>query len=119
MENIDTSCVLCNGSGYKSSRRWLNRLVGYILDAGATSVQDGPVHPLLRSLADKPGERPSADLEELTTKLTRRGPDGILGYDSMDRWEATKKIIASAGLDPNIWGMCDECHGSGERAMQQ
>lgn len=68
------------------------------------------LHPYLASLG--PYRRPSADMVELTTGLAGRAP-GFMGHDCCDRWSATKKIVAAAGL-PETWGICQACQGHGD-----
>jgi hypothetical protein len=51
-------------------------------------------------------------LDELTTGLAGRPPSSPFGHYSLDKWSATKKVVAAAGL-PKDWGKCPHCHGEG------
>ncbi len=47
-------------------------------------------------------------LVEITTGLAGRVPRTPFGHD---RYAAEKKIISAAGLDPEVWGICQTCKG--------
>ena len=38
---------------------------------------------------------------------------GFMGHDAIDRWRATAALVSAAGLDPEGWGKCATCGGSG------
>jgi hypothetical protein len=98
-------CPDCR-SGSTASKEALGRLVHLILIAGSDSIR-GAVHPWLREAGINSVGK---DFHELTAGLAGRAPRGALGHDGIDRWSATKKIIAAAGL-PEGWGTCKTCGG--------
>lgn len=85
----------------------LEHLVHLILIAGGDSLR-GRLHPWLASAGV---EGLGWHFHELTTGLAERSPDRPFGHDCIDRWVATRKVIAAAGLDPDKWGKCPTCHG--------
>ena len=52
------------------------------------------------------------DLNELSKNLSGSDPS-FIGYDGVARWHVEKRIIKLANLDPDIWGICKHCDGSG------
>lgn len=105
-------CSECK-NGSTLAAEWLGAIMHLLLMAGEASIEDRPLHPWLRSLALAPNDRPNAEMAALTGGLAGRPPRNPLGHDALDRWEAQKKLITAAGLDPKIWGICPICRGSG------
>jgi len=117
------ACPDCNRMGMTSAHEWLETIVHLIMVLGEDGRKtqrklDGqPVngyhpHPWLMELACRPDKVPSPDAALLSNGLAGRTPS-FLGHDSCDKWEATRKIIAAAGLDPEVWGVCPTCGGHG------
>lgn len=121
-------CSACNGTGETPSMTALSRLVSTLMLAGTDSLERTPngrpgflpnypgapaahahhwPHPCLR---DAGVDDPGTTMHELTTGLAGRPPSRPFGHDSCDRWAATRKIIAAAGL-PEKWGWCAACDG--------
>ncbi len=107
-------CPTCSGACLTPARQWLEAIVSCLLLAGEDSrYPDRPLHPFLRSFAQRPDVRPSAELADLTSGLAgRRIGKGIIGHDAIDRYSAVKKVILAAGL-PETWGWCPTCEGDG------
>lgn len=111
-------CPDCS-NGYTPAHRWLDAITQLIMIAGEASQETRPLHPWLQSLALAPRERPDAQMAALSGGLAGRPPRAPLGHDSVDEWEATKKIVQAAGLDPATWGICQTCKGSGVDPAKQ
>ncbi|MDE2099689.1 MAG: hypothetical protein KGL39_20720 [Patescibacteria group bacterium] len=101
-------CPDCT-DGYTVARRYVHALVQLIMIAGEDSLR-GRKHPWLQNAGLCPVEPPTPDMAELTSGLAGREPSP-LGHDSCDNWRAEAKIIAAAGLDPKVWGICPTCEG--------
>ncbi len=103
-----THCI----DGSTPARKWLAAITSLIMIAGEEAAKNGVVtHPYLWALSNMPDMLPTPDMAELSTGLAGRSPEGRVGHDSMDHWEAERKIIAAAGLDPDVWGICPVCKG--------
>ena len=100
--------------GYTMARKRLADLVSLLLLSGSDSMKK-TCHPYFRDapLFHSEGAVCGKDMAELTTGLAERPPEGPLGHDVIDSWKAEDKIIKAAGLDPETWGVCQECKGSG------
>lgn len=98
-------------SGVNEARNLLGQLVTFIMLAGEAAAQGRVAHPWLQEIGVMTVPRQFA---ELTGGLAGRAPS-VFGHDSMDGYEAQKKIIAAAGL-PETWGLCQTCGGSAEVA---
>lgn len=96
-------------SGVTEARNLLGRLVTFIMLAGEAASSGAVAHPWLREIGIL---RVPREFMELTGGLAGR-PPSMFGHDSMDGYEAQKKIIAAAGL-PETWGLCPRCGGSAE-----
>jgi hypothetical protein len=106
-------CSDCKGSGYTKAHKRLSNLVSLLMISGEDSLR-GRCHPYLDEapLFQTQGETCGKDMAELTTGLAGRAPN-FMGHDSIDRWNAEKKIIKAAGL-PDNWGTCPSCQGDGK-----
>ena len=80
-------CIHCQ-SGFTKGRITLQRVLTELLDH-----QDN-------------------DLNELSKNLSEKEPS-FIGYDASARWHVEKRIIELADLDPEVWGICKHCDGSG------
>jgi hypothetical protein len=103
-------CPQCSG-GTTTAHARLSDLVSLLMLSGEDAKR-GKAHPYFYDapLHHTAGTKaPSIDMIELTTGLAGREPS-FMGHDSIDRWSATKKIIAAAGL-PEDWGTCPHCKG--------
>jgi hypothetical protein len=103
-------CPHCQ-HGYTLAGARLGDLVSLIMLSG-DDARRGKAHPYfydapLHSTAGR--MPPSKDMADLTEGLAGRTPS-IMGHDSCDKWSATKKIIAAAGM-PKDWGICPQCKG--------
>lgn len=109
-----SQCKACRGMGLTTARRRLEELTRLILLSGEDANQQR-CHPYFQwgAMHHTFGISPSQDMNELSTGLAGREP-GPFGHDGIDARAAQKKIISAAGLDPNSWGICKECEGSGE-----
>lgn len=110
------TCESCGGAGETTARRWLRACSHMILmlDDDLRDQERGrPMHPYFNDFYSSGyGTRPSPDIAELGAGLAGR-ESSFLGHDSIDGWRAEQKIIAAAGLDPKVWGICASCNGSG------
>ncbi len=104
-------CPQCGTKGITTDRQYLDRVARLILIAGQSSL-NGKIHPCIEDFI-RPSRPPSPDMAEISTGLAGRKPNEIFGYDALDRYRATEKIITAAGLDPETWGKCPICHGDG------
>ncbi len=107
-------CEACDGDGYTTARERLSDLVSLLMLSGSDSLR-GENHPYFQHIQRGVygfNSSPSKDLHDLTKGLAGRASDSM-GHDACDRWSATKKIIEAAGLDPETWGICQECGGHG------
>lgn len=109
-------CTDCSGRGSTTARQWVEASAAMILllaDDLRAQERGRPMHPYFAEYyTSAHGTRPSSDIVELTAGLAGRKP-GFIGHDALDRWSATSKIIAAAGLDPETWGLCQTCAGHG------
>lgn len=114
-----TECPHCKGTGSTTARLRLSDLASLLMLSGEDSLK-GKNHPYFKdNWAFYNGDIvPSPDMAELTTALAGRAPRGF-GHDSIDKWAAEKKIIETAGLDPEVWGICPHCKGDGIDAAVQ
>ena len=108
----------CGGctAGRTASREWVRHLATMLLmlDGDLRAQQLGrPLHPYLVG-ADYGYNRarPGADIAAFGTGLAGREA-GWIGHDSTDSWHAELKLIEAAGLDPDVWGLCPTCGGTG------
>ena len=106
------NCPACCGNGATTASRRLGDLVSLLMLSGTDALR-GACHPYLceAPLYSTQGKTCGADMAELTAGLAGRAPS-FMGHDACDKWTATKKIIAAAGL-PEEWGTCLECNGNG------
>lgn len=121
-------CAACGGKGETASLTALSRIVSLIMLAGTDSLErtatgvpgmlpnypGAPAahshiwpHPYLRDIGITD---PGTTMHELTEGLAGRPSSRLFGHDACDRWSATRKIIAAAGL-PEKWGWCPACDG--------
>lgn len=66
--------------------------------------------------------RPSGDILELVAGLGKtdtNGLYGMLGISSSVSYQMAKTVIEAAGLDPETWGTCPTCGGSGEMGSDE
>jgi len=105
-------CPDCGGRGETKAYIRLESLVRLLMLSGSDSI-DGKSHPYFTeaSYLFDGGSVPGVDMAELTGGLAGRKPEKPFGHDSMDTWNATKKIIKVAGFDPKKWGICKTCNG--------
>lgn len=126
----EAPCAACTQSvvtgrhstGTTAAREWVSTLTHLLLmlanEAPARknqrlgSSRRGELHPWLQSMNYRPRVPPSDDIIELTSGLAGRMPSAM-GHDSIDYWHAADAIVAAAGLDPEVWGICTTCHGEG------
>ena len=105
-------CAACGGNGTTFAYQRLGDLVSLLMLSGTDALR-GECHPWLRDtpLYHTQGKTCGRDMAELTAGLAGR-ESTFMGHDSCDKWSATKKIIAAAGL-PGEWGICLACDGQG------
>lgn len=105
-------CKTCGGSGSTVAKRRLDDLVSLLMLSGSDAAR-GKCHPYLEEapLYETRSMTCGQDMVELTSALAGRS-SSFMGYDSVARWSATRKIIAAAGL-PEKWGTCLGCDGHG------
>lgn len=112
----ETECSDCGGRGQTAARQWVEQIAHLALIADDdldAQARGRDLHPWLRESGSVAwGTRPSADYREFGAGLAGRSGD-MGGHDALDRWEATKKLIGAAGLDPEAWGICQACGGHG------
>ncbi|MEU4234893.1 hypothetical protein AB0F17_62360 [Nonomuraea sp. NPDC026600] len=112
-------CPACR-RGYTAAREWVDALAFLLLmlpdETPAAAVRkrargrSAAMHPFVASLMERPSERPDDGIEELTAGLAGRPPrDG--DHDDLDVMKASRAIVAAAGLDPDVWGVCNRCGG--------
>jgi len=118
-------------SGSTPARAWVGQLAHMLLmldDDRRAQHRGRPMHPYFDSVPrpttthedffDRMRNprpvvpRPSEDIAEFGTGLAGR-EGGWLGHDAIDRWNATDALIKAAGLDPEVWGICQACGGHG------
>ncbi len=109
-------CPECKGSGMTSARKWVEQITTLLLQLNtdlSSQAQGRHLHPYLQDTGPRAaGRRPSPDIAEFAIGLAGRGEAGRF-HDAIDTWVATDKVIAAAGLDPEVWGKCLNCSGSG------
>jgi len=98
-------CPDCE-NGYSPAGEWLNAIMRLFMLAG----NEREIHPWLKQIPFAPSKSPGEEFTQLTSALSGRAPS-VFGHDSSDQWLAAKKIIETAGLDPNEWGVCPTCKG--------
>lgn len=114
--------------GVTAGRRYVSA-IAQILSVAGGDAASGPrkngiwPHPYIAELPMAPSYKhravgPSADLAVLTTALAGREPS-FMGHDACDRWSIEKRIIETAGLDPETWGICPVCEGNGDDPAQR
>lgn len=110
------ACADCSGHGVTTAHRWVAACARMLLmldDDIDQQARGREMHPYFRDFYTSAyGTRPSPDIREFGTGLAGR-EGGFMGHDAIDGWHATEKIIAAAGLDPNVWGRCATCGGKG------
>lgn len=110
------TCTQCGGRGQTSAAAWVQACAHMILmldDDLADQRRGRPMHPYFADFYTTAyGTRPSADIRQLGTGLAGR-EGSPFGHDSIDGWSAYSKIVAAAGLDPKVWGVCPGCAGRG------
>ena len=102
-------CPHCQ-NGCTSAGIRLNEIVNLLMISGADSLK-GKNHPYFQDGYFDFSNIPSKEMADLTSGFSGRRCDTIFGHDACDRWDATKKIIQAAGLNPNEWGICKHCKG--------
>lgn len=107
------NCPDCNGRGSTLAKQRLDDLVSLLMLSSDDAAR-GKVHPYFETapLFDTRGIAVSQDIAELTGGLAGRPHRQPFGHDACDRWSASRKIIASAGLKKS-WGTCKRCKGEG------
>ncbi len=103
-------CPHCMHGSTTGGKR-LEDLVSLIMLSG-DDAREGRAHPYFYNapLYNTSGRMVlSPDIADLTEGLAGRKPS-FMGHDVCDKWTATKKIIAAAGL-PADWGICPHCKG--------
>ncbi len=107
-------CSVCDGSGDTVAAKRLSAIVAHLLLSG-TDATSGKAHPYFNgreiSWHGSEGVACGPDMAELAIGLAGRTPS-FFGHDACDRWTATKKILAAAGM-PETWGTCAACDGHG------
>lgn len=115
-------CPDCGGAGSTTALRWVlacSHMLLMLDDDLRAQAMGREMHPYFRDFYTSAyGTRPSADIRELGTGLAGR-EGGLIGHDALDGWEACRKIVAAAGLDPEVWGRCTTCAGSGTVATDE
>lgn len=110
------TCSTCKGQGITAGRHWLGLALMGLLEAGAISYDQKTPRTIWLAKTLREEGYPTNDLGDLTTQLCGREPDALIGHDAIDRHNAVDKIIIAAGFDPQTWGICPDCKGSGENA---
>lgn len=109
-------CGTCGGRGETTARAWVGQIAHLLMvldDDLDAQARGRDLHPWLRDTGCLArGVRPSADIREFGTGLAGRESGGF-GHDGIDRWRATDALIRAAGLDPDVWGKCPTCDGTG------
>ncbi|MBK8773043.1 MAG: hypothetical protein IPM06_21795 [Rhizobiales bacterium] len=97
------NCAACSGSGATTASQRLGDLVSLLMLSGTDALREAHATYLCEApLYSTQGKTCGADMAELTAGLAGRTPP-FIGHDACDKWSATKKIIAAAGL-PEEWG---------------
>lgn len=106
-------CQRCDGRGDTMAMARLSDLVSLLMLSG-DDARRGKCHPYFieAPLYSSAGKVCGPEMAELTVGLAGRKSDSGFGHDAIDRWGATKKIVAAAGL-PESWGTCPDCDGEG------
>lgn len=104
-------CGACDGRGATAASKRLREIVSLLMISGEDSLR-GRNHPYFTGANFDGRVVPSPDMAELSGGLAGRPPRDPFGHDSIDAWEAQKKIVAAAGL-PETWGTCPVCGGDG------
>lgn len=109
-------------NGYTVGGAWLEDIVSLLMLAGDEAVRRAParrdggyrgaMHPFLLAMPRVKNPPPTSDLADLTAGLADRRP-GPHGHDALDRYQAMLKIVKAAGLNPERWGLCPTCKGTG------
>lgn len=114
--------------GYTAAGKWLESIIQFMMLVGSDGalgkrgVGQWP-HPYLQQFPQAPSQllrsdhyygeipiNPTKEFGELTQALAGR-PLRDFGHDSIDTYEASKKILEAAGLNPKTWGICSVCDG--------
>jgi hypothetical protein len=98
-------------NGSTLAGRWLECVAHLLLMVGEAGIENRELHPWLDAIPLRPARRPGPQAAELSGGLAGRPPRVPFGHDAMDRWAATKAIVAAAGLSED-WGICPVCKGS-------
>ena len=108
-----SDCPECNGKGATTAFQRLEDLVSLLL-LSAEDAQQGKAHPYFEQapLYNTQGMAVSTDIVELTTGLSGRAPQGLIGHGACARFTTTNAIIKAAGLK-KTWGTCPKCKGEG------
>ena len=97
-------------TGYTPARKWLQAIVHLLMMLGPAATKRERLHPWLEELPLRPKFLPNDEAIKLCNSLAGREPS-FLGHDSCDNWNAEKKVIKAAGLNPDKWGICPTCKG--------
>lgn len=113
------NCLKCDGHGSTIAYRRLLELASLLMLSGSDAARE-QCHPYFQEgfFYYSSGKSCGPDMVELTTALAGRSPAPPIGHDSIDKWNAAKKIIAAAGL-PVDWGTCRMCSGEGVASEHQ
>jgi hypothetical protein len=114
----DRACDVCAGSGATAGAQALRRLSDLMMFMcrEAAKTQSNPEHrphPSLRQLGITQPDQLTGELVELMAGLAGRSASPF-GHDSVDAWQATRKLVAAAGLRADSWGICLACGGEGQ-----
>jgi len=107
------TCTDCVG-GFMPARRYLNACVQILFIAGSDALDGRRRHPFFDFLGqviafpDGPADQ---DLVDLVDGLSDEGGTPA-GAEGTVRTRIARKIIRSAGMDPDRWGMCPTCGGN-------
>lgn len=106
-------CEPCDGFGATIASQRLSDLVSLLMLSGSDAAEE-KCHPYFHEapLYRTQGKVCGKDMADLTAALAGRSARPFTGHDAVDQWEATRKIIAAAGL-PASWGQCTHCAGEG------
>lgn len=103
-------CPDCK-NGSTPARERLEDLVSLLMLSGDDSLRQKNHPYFVHNIALGHNVIPSPDMADLTEGLAGRRSRLPFGHDAIDRWNAVDKIVAAAGLDPKVWGVCQTCGG--------